>query len=171
MRHSLPASLATIVIAIGLALTTVGISRGLPHEIGGVGSPLNVAADAWASGSAVSPPLVLLVTFALLAAVAMRSGPGGRRAARWLAAIAVAGLVAGLMEPVHQRHLLLQDPDKLITATVYAYDTALIALILAAVGRVRSDSRFARAVREVRVRRTENRGEAVAPAGAQASAA
>ncbi|HSL32211.1 MAG TPA: hypothetical protein VK871_01100 [Candidatus Limnocylindrales bacterium] len=152
MRHSLPASLATIVTALGLALTSIGISRGLPHEMGGVGSPLTVGADAWASGSAVSPPLVLLVAFGLLTAIALRTGRGGRRSARWLAALAVIGLVAGVMEPVHQRVLLFGEPDAVLTALVYAYDIALIGMIVAAVARIRVDDAFGRSVRYARRR-------------------
>ena len=45
MRHTRHASIAVIAIALGLALTTIGINRGLPHEIGGMGSRLTVAAD------------------------------------------------------------------------------------------------------------------------------
>lgn len=138
MRHTLPASLATIVIAIGLALTTIGVSRGLPHEFGGVGSRLTVAADAWAHGSAVSPPLVLLVAVGLLAAMATRTGRGGRRAGRWLALLGGAGLVAGWMEPVHQQILLFQGPDALLTLVVYASDIAIIAMVVAAIARART---------------------------------
>src|SRR4029450_13869952 len=73
MRHTRHASIATIAIALGLALTPIGLRPAPPPEVGGVGSRLTVAADAWANGSAVSPPLVLLVVVGILAAIAMRS--------------------------------------------------------------------------------------------------
>ena len=50
-----PASIATIVIALGLALTSIGLARHLPFTVGGAGSTLTVGADLWAHGSAVSP--------------------------------------------------------------------------------------------------------------------
>jgi hypothetical protein len=51
MRHTRTATIATVAIAFGLALTAIGINRGLPHEIGGIGSKLTVGADTWASGT------------------------------------------------------------------------------------------------------------------------
>jgi hypothetical protein len=137
MRHTRHASIATIAIALGLALTTVGISRALPHEVGGLGSKLTVAADAWASGSAVSPPLVLLVAVALLAAIAMRPTRGGARSARWLAVLASVGIVAGLMEPLQQRILLFQESDVLLAVALYATCVTWIALVVASVLRAR----------------------------------
>ena len=137
MRHTRHASIATIAIALGLALTTIGISRGLPHEVGGIGSRLTVAADAWASGSAVSPPLVLLVVVGILAAIAMRSSRGGARSSRWLAVLASVGIVAGLMEPVQQRILLFQEHDLLLAALLYAAYITWIALVVACVLRAR----------------------------------
>ena len=137
MRHTRHATIATIAIAFGLALTTVGISRGLPHEVGGIGSRLTVTADAWASGSAVSPPLVLLVAVALLAVIAVRETRGGARAASWLAVLATVGIAAGLMEPVQQRVLLFQEADLVLAALLYGSYIAWIGLVVAAVLRAR----------------------------------
>jgi hypothetical protein len=137
MRHTRHASIATIAIALGLALTTVGISRGLPHEVGGIGSRFTVAADAWASGSAVSPPLVLLVVVALLAALATRATRGGARSAAWLAVLAGVGIVASVMEPVQQRILLFQEHDLLLTSLLWAAYVTWIALVVACVVRAR----------------------------------
>ena len=137
MRHTRHATIATIAIAFGLALTTIGINRGLPHEIGGIGSHLTVATDAWASGSAVSPPLVLLTAVAILAAIAVRPTRGGVRAAKWLAAIASVGIVAGLMEPFQQRVVLFQEGDPVLAALLYGAYVAWIALVVAAVMRIR----------------------------------
>ena len=137
MRHTRHASVAVVAIAFGLALTTVGISRGLPHEVGGIGSRLTVAADAWASGSAVSPPLVLLVVVGILAAIAMRETRGGARSASWLAVLASVGIVAGLMEPVQQRVLLFQERDLLLAVLLYSSYVFWIALVVASVLRSR----------------------------------
>ena len=137
MRHTGHATIATIAIAFGLALTTIGINRALPHEIGGLGSRLTVAADAWASGSAVSPPLVFLTAVALLAAIAVRPTRGGIRAAKWLAVLASIGIVAGLMEPFQQRVILFQEGDAVLTALLYGAYVAWVALVVACVVRVR----------------------------------
>jgi hypothetical protein len=137
MRQTRHAAIATLAIAFGLALTTIGINRGLPHEVGGIGSRLTVAVDAWASGSAVSPPLVLLTVVAILAAIAVRETRGGARAASWLAVIASIGIVAGLMEPVQQRVLLFQDRDLLLAGLLYASYVSWIALVVASVARAR----------------------------------
>ena len=137
MRHTRHATIATVAIAFGLALTTIGINRCLPHEIGGIGSRLTVAADAWANGSAVSPPLVLLTAVAILAAIAVRSTRGGIRAAKWLAVLASVGIVAGLMEPFQQRVILFQEHDLVLAALLYGAYIAWVALVVACVLRVR----------------------------------
>ena len=155
MRHTLPASLATIAIAFGLALTTVGISRSLPHEVGGIGDRTTVAADVWAHGSAVSPPLVLLVVVGLLAAIATRPGRGGARAASWLAVLASVGIVAGAMEPAQQRILLLQDGDPTLSPLLFGAYVAFIALVIASVLRARAERPAQRAAAEIRQSRTE----------------
>ncbi|MFL5774783.1 MAG: hypothetical protein ACJ76W_00785 [Chloroflexota bacterium] len=138
MRHTLIASVATVAIAFGLALTTVGVSQALPHEFGGVGSRLTVAGDLWASGSAVSPPLVLLTAVGILAAISMRPTRGGARAASWLAVLATIGIVAGLMEPAQQQIVLFANHDFMLTLTLYASYVAWIALVIASVVRARA---------------------------------
>jgi hypothetical protein len=137
MRHTRTASIATIAIALGLALTAIGMNRGLPHEIGGLGSRLTVGADTWASGTAISPPLVFLVAIGLLAAITMRGTRGGARAASWLAALTVVAIVAGLMEPVQQRIVLFQANDLLLTLLLYASYVTWIVLVVAALVRRR----------------------------------
>lgn len=135
--RSRPASIATIVIAIGLALTSAGIARGLPYTFGGVGSRSTIGADLWAHGTAVSPALVALVCAGLLAAIAMRPTRGGRRSAAWLAVLAAALVVAGVAEPAQQALLLLGAPDPILTPLVYAFHVSLIALVLSATGETR----------------------------------
>jgi len=137
MRHTRTASIATVAIAFGLALTAIGINRALPHEIGGLGSKLTVGADTWAAGTAISPPLVFLVVVGLLAAITIRETRGGARAASWLVGLTVIAIVAGLMEPVQQRILLFQDHDLLLALTLYASYVAWIALAVASVMRSR----------------------------------
>ena len=140
MRHTRTATIATVAIALGLALTAIGMNRALPHEIGGIGSRLTVGADTWASGTAISPPLVLLVVTGLLAAITMRSTRGGARAASWLAVLTVVAIVAGLMEPVQQRIILFHDHDLPLALTLYASYVAWIALAVASVMRSRDTS-------------------------------
>jgi hypothetical protein len=135
-----PASIATVVIAFGLALTSLGLARSLPYTFGGVGDPSTVGADLWAHGSAVSPPLVALVVLGLLGAIAMRPTTGGRRASAWLAVLAAALLVTGLVEPVQQQLVLFGTFDAALTPLVYAFHSGLVALVLAAVGEVRRPS-------------------------------
>src|SRR6478609_1369609 len=42
-----PASIATIVIAIGLALTAIGIAHQVPYTFGGAGDVTSLRADLW----------------------------------------------------------------------------------------------------------------------------
>jgi hypothetical protein len=137
MRHTRTASIATIAIGLGLALTAIGMNRALPHEIGGIGSKLTVGADTWAGGTAISPPLVFLVVIGLLAAITMRGTRGGARAASWIAVLTAIAVVASLMEPVQQRIVLFQEHDLVLALTLYASYVAWITLIVAAVLRRR----------------------------------
>lgn len=133
-----PASIATIVIALGLALTSIGLARHLPFTVGGAGSTLTVGADLWAHGSAVSPALVALLMVGLLAAIAMRPTRGGRRASSWLAVLAAILVVAGLAEPAQRDAVLFGANDLILSAFVIAYHAALVALVLSTVGEVRA---------------------------------
>ena len=142
-----PASIATIVITIGLALTAIGIARGLPYAFGGQGERASVGADAWAHGTAVSPPIVALVVLGLLAAIAMRPTRGGRRAAAWLAVLAGAVLLAAILEPATARILLLANPDAVLTSLAWTEAMALVALVLSAAGEARGGNRIDVAVR------------------------
>ena len=151
MRHTRTASIATVAIAFGLALTAIGINRGLPHEIGGLGSKLTVGGDTWAAGTAISPPLVFLVAIGLLAAITIRESRGGARAASWLVGLTIIAIVAGLMEPVQQRIILFQEHDLLLAVTLYASYVAWIALIVAALIRRREGANEAAAASPVAV--------------------
>ena len=132
-----PASIATVVIAFGLALTSLGLARSLPYTFGGVGDRSTVGADLWAHGTAVSPPLVGLVVLGLLGAIAMRPTRGGRRSSTWLAVLAGALLATGLAEPVQQQLVLFGTFDAALTPLVYGFHSGLVALLLAAIGEVR----------------------------------
>jgi len=134
-----PASIATIVIALGLALTSIGLARALPYTVGGAGSASTVGADLWAHGTAISPALVALVVAGLLGAIAMRPTRGGRRASSWLAVLAGALVVAGLAEPAQRDAVLFGGNDLVVTAFAIAYHVALIALVLSAIGEVRAN--------------------------------
>jgi hypothetical protein len=133
-----PASIATLVIALGLALTSIGLARSLPYTVGGAGSPSTVGADLWAHGTAISPALVALVVAGLLAAIAMRPTRGGRRAASWLAVLAAVLVVAGLAEPAQRDAVLVAGNDLVLTAVVIAYHVALVALVLSTIGEARA---------------------------------
>jgi hypothetical protein len=131
-----PASIATVVIAIGLGLTSFGIARSLPYTFAGLGSHTTVAADIWAHGTAISPSLVALVFLGLLAAISMRPSRGGRRASVWLAVVAVAISVAGLAEPAQRDAVLFTSFDA-VTIAIWTFHVALIALVLSAAGEAR----------------------------------
>jgi len=131
-----PATISTIVVALGLALTTVGVARQLPYTFAGHGDRSTVAADLWAHGTAISPALVALTFLGILATIAMRPTSGGRRAARWLAVLAAAVSVVGLAEPAQQGALLFAPVD-VVTAFAWAFHASLVALILSCVGEVR----------------------------------
>ena len=131
-----PATIMTIVIAIGLALTTLGVSRALPYTFGGHGDVSSVAQDVWAHGTAISPSLVALIFLGILSLVAMRPTRGGRRAAKWILPVAVAVSLSGLGEPRQADAILLQTLDA-VTAGIWALQISLIALILSAIGEVR----------------------------------
>ncbi len=131
-----PAAITTIVVAIGLALTTIGIARQVPYTFGGHGDVSTVAADVWAHGSAISPSLVALVFLGIFATIAMRPTRGGRRAALWLAILAIAMVVAGLAEPLQQRAIFLQTIDA-VGLGIWAMHLTLIALALSAIGETR----------------------------------
>src|ERR1700754_3777079 len=128
-----PAAIATIAIALGLALTTIGIARQLPYTFGGNGDTSTVSADAWAHGTAISPSLVALIFLGLLAAISMRPTRGGRRASLWIVVIAVAIALAGVAEPAQQQAILFGTIDE-VTLFVWALEVSLIALALSAWG-------------------------------------
>ena len=132
-----PASIATIVIALGLALTSIGLSRSLPYTVGGAGSAATVGADLWGHGTAVSPALVALVVVGLLAAIAMRPTRGGRRAASWLLVLGAVLVGAGLAEPAQRDAALFGANDLVLTTFVLGYHVALIALVLSTLGETR----------------------------------
>jgi hypothetical protein len=132
-----PATLATLVIAAGLALTAIGLARALPFTVGGMGSRAAIGADLWAHGTAVSPALVALAVLGLLATIAMRPTRGGRRASTSLAVLAVALVVSGLAESAQRDVVLFGSIDPALTPLVYTFHTGLIALVLAAVGEAR----------------------------------
>jgi hypothetical protein len=131
-----PATIATIVIALGLALTTIGIGRGLPYTFAGHGDVSAIPGDLWAHGTAVSPALVALVAIGLLAAIAIRPTRGGRRAAAWLSVLAIAVSLAGLAEPAQQQALLLGTIEA-VSLFAWSFHVALVALVLSCIGEAR----------------------------------
>jgi hypothetical protein len=134
-----PASIATIVVAIGLALTTIGTAHQVPYTFGGNGDLTALRGDLWAHGTAISPAIVALVFLGLFATIATRPTRGGRRSALWLAILSGAMLVAGLAEPAQQQAILFGVVDE-ATPFTWAFHVGLIALILSAVGETRRRS-------------------------------
>ncbi len=144
-----PAAIATIVIAIGLALTKIGVAQHLPYTFGGHGDVSSISADVWAHGTAISPSLIALVFVGLLATIAARPTRGGRRAALWLVVLAVAISLAGIAEPAQQQAILFGTID-IASALVWALQVSLIALALSAFGETRrTDESTARATEAV----------------------
>lgn len=131
-----PATLTTVAIALGLALTAMGVARQLPYTFAGHGDRSTVSADVWAHGTAISPAVVALVFLGLLATVAMRPTRGGRRAALWLGILAGAVSLAGLAEPAQQTALLFGRLDEL-TAFAWAFHASLLGVVLSCLGEVR----------------------------------
>ena len=132
-----PATIATLVIASGLALTAIGLAKALPFSFGGVGSKATIGADLWAHGTAVSPALVALAVLGLLAVISMRPTRGGRRAAACLAVLALALVGSGLAEPAQRDLVLLATLDVGLTPLLFGFHLGLIALALAAIGEAR----------------------------------
>ena len=132
-----PATIATVVVAIGLALTSIGLARNLPYTFGGVGDRASISSDLWAHGTAISPALVALAFLGLLAAIAMRPTRGGRRSAAWLAVLAAALVVAGLGETAQRELVLLGTVDPVLTPLVVGFHAGLVALVLSAAGETR----------------------------------
>ena len=161
-----PASLATVVIAIGLALTSLGLARSLPYTVGGVGDRTTIGSDLWAHGTAVSPPIVGLVVLGLLAAIAMRPTRGGRRAAAWLAILAAVLAIAGVCEPAQREAILLGSSDPALTALAIAFHGSIVALVLSAVGEARSVNDGAGSTRAARDARAHGAPSGVAAASA-----
>jgi hypothetical protein len=124
------------VIAIGLALTAIGIAHQVPYTFGGNGDVTSLRADLWAHGTAISPAIVALVFLGLFATIATRPTRGGRRSALWLAILAGAMLVAGLAEPAQQQAILFGAVDEALPF-IWAFHVGLIAVILSAVGETR----------------------------------
>ncbi len=87
-----------VFLALSLVLTAFAIAEQVPYRLGGIGARKDVAADAFAKGTGISPPLVFLIIFAVLLALTWLP-------ARWqalplfLASILGAiGLAAGIAE-------------------------------------------------------------------------
>jgi hypothetical protein len=73
------------------------------------------------------------------ATIAMQPTRGGRRAALWLAVLAVAVAVVGLAEPAQRAALLFSRVDE-VTVFAWAFHASLVGLVLSCVGEVRRAS-------------------------------
>jgi hypothetical protein len=130
-----PASIATIVIAIGLALTSIGIARQLPYTFGGTAtprrSPPTSGPTARRSRRRSSPCLPR-------PARRDRDAPHPRRPARaaWLVVLAVAISLSGLAEPAQQGRSSSARSTSSPRSSTHS-TSALIALALSAFGETR----------------------------------
>ena len=85
--------------------TVFAILNKLPYEFGGTGSPDTVAADSLTHGTAISPPITVLILLAVLAILTSRRGWIGTVAIIGVILLAILFLVAGLGEPIIWRTL------------------------------------------------------------------
>jgi len=96
---------ALFLLGVMVVSTIVAIINKLPYEVGGTGDPNTVAADFITRGTAISPPLLILLVLLLCAGLTLRRD--------WIATVGVVGiiligvlaLVAGLQEPIVWRTL------------------------------------------------------------------
>ena len=122
-----------ILFLVAAALSTIfAILNKLPYEVDGTGNPETVAVDSISHGTAISPPLSVLVIFAVLTALALRPN--------WLGLVGLVGnlllavlfLVAGLAEPILRR--TLQAPSMslvgIVTIGLSALNFFLVLMIL-----------------------------------------
>lgn len=113
----LVAALLWVEVWIGTAAAT---RKGLPFGFGGEGNPDDVWGDFLrGGGTALSPPLVIVVLFGILILIATRSGWPGRLGAIGLTLLAVLFLVTILGEPMARHALTPSDmtfPETLLVA-------------------------------------------------------
>jgi hypothetical protein len=98
-------------LVVLLVLGVMGIStmfaiiNKLPYEVGGTGDPNTVAADFITRGTAISPPLFILLVLLLFAALTLRRGWVGTVGVMGIILLGVVAVVAGLQEPIVWRTL------------------------------------------------------------------
>jgi hypothetical protein len=100
--------------------TAVAIRKGLPYGVGGEGNPDDVWGDfVQGGGTALSPPLVIVVLFGILILLATRTGWPGRLGAAGLTLLAILFLVTILGEPMARQVMTPSDmafPETLLVA-------------------------------------------------------
>ena len=101
-----PLTIVTVLLIVFAGLSTIfAIANKLPYEFGGTGDPNTVVADSITHGTAMSPPITVLILLVILAILTLRRG--------WLGIVGILGamllailfLVAGLAEPIIWRTL------------------------------------------------------------------
>jgi len=94
-----------LVLGVMGVSTVFAIINKLPYEVGGTGDPNTVAADFITRGTAISPPLFILLVLLLCAGLTLRRGWVGTVGVVGIILLGILALVAGLQEPIVWRTL------------------------------------------------------------------
>lgn len=118
-RRRLLAAVSATHLACGLAGTVIALRRGRPYDLGWIrGRPDDIARDAIFMGTALSPPISLLVAQAVMTTVVAR-GRGPR--ADWGLGVLGAAMVAGYLgERLIWRRLTVPGADPVESPLVVA---------------------------------------------------
>jgi hypothetical protein len=99
MRATRALCVAAPVVVVLVALgAVVSIVQGWPHQFGGQGDPAHVASEFLSSGTALAPPLLVLVILALVAACVRRGDRWGTIACWALVPLSALMIVGSLGE-------------------------------------------------------------------------
>jgi hypothetical protein len=116
--------------------TLVAVLAGWPGQLGGPGDPHAVAAESLSRGTALSPPLPLIVVFALVSWAGARRGVAGVVGCPGLALLSVVFVVGGLGEAFAPS---TTEVPRAVLVTSGSVSVALAVVVLSAVwGRLRS---------------------------------
>lgn len=118
-RRRLLAAVSATHLACGVAGTVIALGRGRPYDLGWIrGRPDDIARDAVFMGTALSPPLSLLVAQAVVTTVVAR---GGSPRADWGLGVLGAVMVAGYLgERLVWRRLTVPGRDPVESPLVVA---------------------------------------------------
>lgn len=116
--------------------TVVAVLAGWPGQLGGPGDAQAVAAESLSRGTALSPPVPLIVAFALASWAATRRGVAGVVGGAGLGLLSVVFVVGGLGEALAPS---TPDVPRAVLVTSGSVSVVLAVVVLSAVvGRLRS---------------------------------